>query len=184
MLSKQQRRRNDFRCRAFKSDTGESLMPDYRPLFMGIALGAVLTTSAFAQSGGTKVGVLTCQTSASVGLIIGSHQRLRCSFAPDAGGPPERYAGSINRVGLDLGVRGGGVMVWGVVAPTNGYRHGALGGNYAGAAADASLGLGAGAKVLIGGSHRSITLQPLSVTGQVGVNLALGVAGLSLRSVP
>mgnify|MGYP001344914881 CR=1 FL=1 len=159
-------------------------MPDYRPLFMGIALGAVLTTSAFAQSGGTKVGVLTCQTSASVGLIIGSHQRLRCSFAPDAGGPPERYAGSINRVGLDLGVRGGGVMVWGVVAPTNGYRHGALGGNYAGAAADASLGLGAGAKVLIGGSHRSITLQPLSVTGQVGVNLALGVAGLSLRSVP
>jgi hypothetical protein len=127
-------------------------MPDHRHLFIGIALSAVLTTSAFAQSGGTKVGVLTCQTSASVGLIIGSHQRLRCSFSPDGAGPPERYAGSISRIGLDVGIRGGGVMVWAVVAPTNGYR--------------------------------SITLQPLSVSGQVGVNLALGVAGLTLRSVP
>jgi hypothetical protein len=105
---------------------------------------------------------------------------MRCQFAPDAGGAPETYSGVINRVGLDLGVRGGGIMVWGVVAPTNGIPHGALAGKYAGAAADVSLGLGAGAKVLVGGSHRSITLQPLSVTGQVGVNLALGVAGLSL----
>ena len=159
-------------------------MPNFRNLIVGIALSASLATAASAQSGGAKVGVLTCKTSASIGLIIGSHQRLRCNFSPDAGGPPENYVGSINRLGLDLGVRGGGVMVWGVVAPTNGYHHGALAGQYAGAAADASLGLGAGAKVLVGGSHRSITLQPLSVTGQVGVNLALGVAGLTLRSAP
>jgi hypothetical protein len=158
-------------------------MPDHRHLFMGIALSAVLTTSAFAQSGGTKVGVLTCQTSASLGLIIGSRQSISCSFAPDGGGPPERYAGHINRLGLDLGVRAGGVLVWGVVAPTNGYHRGALAGNYAGVSADASLGLGAGAKVLVGGSHRSISLQPLSVSGQAGINLALGVAGLTLRSV-
>lgn len=145
-------------------------------------LGAV-TPLAAQQASRTKVGVLTCKTSASLGLIIGSHQSVRCSFSPD-GGPPENYVGHIGRLGLDLGVRGGGVMVWTVVAPTNGLHHGALAGNYGGVNADASLGLGAGAKVLIGGSHRSIALQPLSVSGQVGVNLALGVAGLTLRSAP
>ena len=152
---------------------------------VGIAMGAALTMPAFAQqAGGTKVGVLTCKASASLGLIVGSRQSVRCSFSPDSGGKPENYVGHIGRLGLDLGVRGGGVMVWTVVAPTNGYHHGALAGHYVGANADASLGLGAGAKVLVGGSHRTISLQPLSVSGQVGVNLALGVAGLTLRSAP
>jgi Protein of unknown function (DUF992) len=165
-------------------------MQKIRHLFFGIAVIAALTalaltTSAQAQpAGGTKVGVLTCKSSASLGLIIGSRQGVRCSFSPDSGGIPENYVGHIGRFGLDLGVRGGGVMVWTVVAPTNGWQHGALAGHYVGANADASLGLGAGAKVLVGGSHRSIALQPLSVSGQVGVNLALGVAGLTLRSVP
>ena len=153
--------------------------------FFGVAIGAALTTPAVAQqAGGTKVGVLTCKASASLGLIVGSRQSVRCTFSPDNGGPPENYAGHIGRLGLDLGVRGGGVMVWGVIAPTNGYHRGALAGHYVGASADASLGLGAGAKVLVGGSHRTISLQPLSVSGQVGVNLALGVAGLTLRSAP
>jgi hypothetical protein len=163
--------------------------------FSGIALAFALATSMLATSmiatpalaqpaNGTKVGVLTCRASASLGLIIGSRQGVKCSFSPDSSGVPENYVGHIGRLGLDLGVRGGGVMVWTVVAPTNGYHRGALAGHYVGANADASLGLGAGAKVLIGGSRRSIALQPLSVSGQVGVNLALGVAGLTLRSVP
>jgi hypothetical protein len=152
---------------------------------LGLAIGAALTTPAFAQqTGGTKVGVLTCKASASLGLIVGSRQSVRCTFSPDNGGPPENYVGHIGRLGLDLGVRGGGVMVWGVIAPTNGYHRGALAGHFVGANADASLGLGAGAKILVGGSHRTISLQPLAVSGQVGVNLALGVAGLTLRSAP
>lgn len=72
-------------------------------------------------------------------------------------------------------------MAWAVFAPTSGLHRGALRGSYVGASADASLGLGAGAKVLVGGSHRTISLQPLAVQGQAGVNLALGVAGLRLR---
>lgn len=158
-------------------------MLKFRQVFFGIALCAALTAPAAAQpAGGTKVGVLTCNTSASLGLIVGSRQNVRCSFSPDNGGPPENYVGHIGRLGLDLGVRGGGVMVWGVVMPTSGYHHGALAGHYVGVNADASLGLGAGAKVLVGGSHRSVSLQPLTVSGQVGLNLALGVAGLTLRS--
>ena len=144
----------------------------------GLALLSV--TPAAAQSG-TKVGLLSCNMSPTVGLIIGSHQHIHCRFTPDGGGAPEAYSGSITRIGLDVGFRAGGTMAWAVFAPTAGFHHGALRGNYVGASADASLGLGAGAKVLVGGSHRTISLQPLAVQGQVGVNLALGVAGLRLR---
>jgi hypothetical protein len=160
------------------------LMLKYSRLLIGIAMAAALAAPASAQqTGGAKVGVLTCQTSASIGLIVGSHQGIRCSFSPDSGGPPENYAGHINRVGLDLGVTTGGILTWAVFAPTNGWHHGALAGTYGGASGSASLGVGVGANALVGGSHRSFALQPLSVSGSVGVNLALGVAGLTLRSV-
>lgn len=157
-------------------------MPKLRHYVLGLAIAAVLTNPASAQQGGAKVGVLTCKTSASLGLIVGSRQRIRCSFAPD-NGPPENYEGHIDRLGLDLGVKGGGVMSWAVFAPTSGYHRGALAGRYGGASGSVSLGLGAGANALVGGSRRSIALQPLSLEGNVGVNLALGVAGLTLRSV-
>ena len=145
----------------------------------GIVVAALCATPASAQQD-FKVGVLTCKTSASLGLIVGSHQKLRCSFAAAEGAPPEFNAGYINRLGIDLGVKAGGVMSWTVLAPTNGVPHGALTGRYGGASGSASLGVGAGANVLIGGSHRAISLQPLSIEGQAGVNLALGVAGLTL----
>ena len=147
-----------------------------------VAVGLVLfsVTPASAQSG-TKVGLLSCRMGPSIGLIVGSHQHIRCGFTPDAGGAPEHYSGSITRIGLDVGFRAGGAMAWAVFAPTSGFPHGALRGNYVGASGDASLGLGAGGKLLIGGSHRTISLQPLTLQGQVGVNLALGVAGLALR---
>lgn len=74
-------------------------------------------------------------------------------------------------------------MTWGVIAPASGYHHGALAGTYVGASGSASFGVGFGANALVGGSHRSISLQPLSFEGQAGVNLALGVAGLTLRAV-
>jgi hypothetical protein len=147
-----------------------------------IALLALNTSLPAQPANGTKVGVLACKTSASLGLIVGSHQKLACRFTPDVGGPPERYFGHINRLGLDLGVRAGGAMVWAVVAPTSGYHHGALAGKYVGASGSVSLGLGAGAHVLVGGSHRSFALLPFSVEGQAGVNLALGVAGLTLHA--
>jgi hypothetical protein len=159
-------------------------MLQYRPTLLAavVLLGAIAPLAA-QQTGRTKAGVLTCKTSASLGLIIGSHQKLRCSFSPD-NGPPENYVGHVNRLGLDLGVKASGVMAWGVFAPTNGLHHGALAGTYVGGSGSASIGVGVGANALVGGSHRSIALQPLSVEGQVGINLALGVAGLTLRSAP
>ena len=147
-----------------------------------IAAAFVLFTvmPAGAQSA-TKAGLLSCNMGPTIGMIVGSHQHIHCRFTPDAGGPSELYSGSITRIGLDVGFRAGGAMAWAVFAPTLGLPHGALRGHYVGASGDASLGLGAGGKLLVGGSHKTISLQPLALSGQVGVNLALGVAGLTLR---
>lgn len=155
-------------------------MPKLSSISVAVTVLLILVSAASAQQK-TQVGMLTCETSASLGLIVGSHQKLSCSFAPNSGTAPEYYSGTINRLGIDLGIKGAGVMAWAVLAPTNGISPRALTGKYVGASGDASLGVGGGANVLIGGSHRSVALQPVSVAGNVGVNLALGVAGLTLR---
>jgi hypothetical protein len=139
-----------------------------------------LTASASAQTSSTRVGGLTCETSARLGLLVGSRQRMRCVFRSNTG-QTYHYTGTITRLGFDVGVTGGGRLFWGVFAPSSHIGPGALRGNFVGASGNASLGLGLGANVLVGGSSRTISLQPLSVEGQVGINLALGVAGLRLR---
>jgi hypothetical protein len=141
-----------------------------------VSLGA---TSAPAQQR-FQAGVLTCRLGPSVGLILGSRQRMRCEFVKP-GGRRENYSGSVTRFGLDLGITVGGVMRWTVLARTRVTGRGILAGHYVGASGDISLGVGIGANALIGGSRRSTVLQPLSVAGQIGINLAVGVAGLTLR---
>jgi uncharacterized protein DUF992 len=148
-------------------------------------VAALIITAAFAHAPvraqeRVQVGTLECDISAGLGLIIASQKRLSCLFVPAQPGPQEIYEGVINKFGLDLGVTGGGKMVWAVYAPTDRWRN-ALAGSYVGASADASVGVGGGANVLVGGSNRTVALQPLSLQGQVGLNLAIGVADLELR---
>ena len=145
-------------------------------LFIGFMLAAA---PAYAQGHSIRQGVLTCRTSASVGLIVGSTQRLRCQFQSDRGWT-QNYTGRIGRLGLDVGITAGGVMVWAVLARTANIPGGALAGEFVGASGDVSLGVGAGANLLVGGTRRSVSLQPLSLEGQVGVDLALGVARMTL----
>jgi hypothetical protein len=142
---------------------------------------AALSGSAQAQER-VQAGQLTCDVSAGIGLIIGSQRNVSCTFTPSTPGPIEYYTGTISKLGIDLGVTTGGVMVWLVWSPTN-RPVGGLTGNYVGASAEASVVAGLGANALIGGSNRSVALQPLSVQGQVGLNIAAGVAGLELRYV-
>ena len=134
-----------------------------------------------AQAQPIRVGGLTCDAAPRVGLVVGSRQNLRCVFRSNATGRQYGYTGTIRRIGLDVGITGGGRLFWGVFAPTSHVGYGVLRGTYVGASGNASFGLGLGANVLVGGSHRTISLQPLSVEGQFGVNLALGVARLTLR---
>lgn len=147
---------------------------------LAVALLAAVTSPAMAQSDRTQVGMLTCKTAPNVGLVIGSRQSMQCTFTPSAGGAQDYYSGTINRLGIDIGVTAGGVLGWAVFAPSSGVPRGALAGRYGGASGEASFGVGVGANALFGGSHRSIALQPVSVEGQIGANFALGVAGLTL----
>jgi hypothetical protein len=148
---------------------------------LALAAAVALPAPAVAQGRDrTKVGTLTCDISAGLGLIITSKKNLACMFTPAQPGPREVYTGSIAKFGLDLGATTGGEMVWSVFAPSN-KRFGALGGHYGGASAEATVGAGVGANVLVGGSNRTVTLQPLSVQGQAGLNLAVGVSELDLR---
>jgi len=154
-----------------------------RRAFLGavvLALAAV-TFTASAQAQRVRTGVLNCDVSAGIGLIIGSQRSVNCLFTPDQPGyPQEGYYGTISKLGIDLGVTAGGVMVWGVYVDTN-RGYGFMAGDYLGASGEATVAVGLGANVLVGGSNRTVALQPLSVGGQVGLNLALGVANLSLR---
>ena len=127
-----------------------------------------------------RAGMLSCDVSAGFGFIIGSQRSVICTFSPD-GGQPEVYTGTISRFGLDIGATAGGHMVWGVFSEYVGPRPGVLAGDYVGATGEATIAVGLGANVLVGGSNRQVALQPLSVSGQVGLNLAIGVADLRLR---
>lgn len=148
------------------------------------ALAAAVAASAVPTPGlaqdRTKVGTLNCDISAGMGVIIASKKTVTCMFTPSAPGPREVYVGSISKFGLDLGATSGGQMVWAVFAPSN-RKFGALSGHYVGGTAEATVGAGLGANALVGGSNRTVTLQPLSVTGQTGLNVAAGVAELTLR---
>ena len=146
-----------------------------------IALAAIFVTPASAQTPpSTSAGTLTCQMAPSIGLIFGSRQRMACRFAPNGPYPPEAYVGVMGTIGLDIGITAGGVLAWGVLAPTAGPMRGKLAGTYVGASGAVGVGVGVGANLLFGGSNRSIALQPLSVEGSVGINLSLGVSSLTL----
>ncbi|MDE5464741.1 MULTISPECIES: DUF992 domain-containing protein [unclassified Bradyrhizobium] len=148
-----------------------------------IALACLAACPASAQTPpGTNVGSLTCKLAPSIGLIFGSQQRMACRFTPNGPYQPEAYAGVMNTIGLDIGITAGGVMAWGVFAPSTGPMPGRLAGTYVGASGAIGVGVGVGANLLFGGSGRSIALQPLSVEGSVGINLSLGVSGLRLAS--
>ncbi|MDU1693351.1 MAG: DUF992 domain-containing protein, partial [Bradyrhizobium sp.] len=73
------------------------------------------------------------------------------------------------------------LLAWVVYAPVARLGAGDLSGDYAGAQGSASVGVGLGGNVLIGGSANSIALQPLSVQGQVGLAVSAGLESLELR---
>jgi hypothetical protein len=149
---------------------------------LGIAAGMLMHgTPAPAQGAGVRVGTLSCNVAAGWGFVFGSSRALRCTLTPGPG-HPEHYYGKINKFGVDIGYTQGGVLVWGVFAPSANLAPGALAGDYAGATAGATVGVGVGANALIGGSNRTISLQPLSIEGNTGLNVAAGIGSITLRS--
>lgn len=151
-------------------------------LFASLALVAT-ASAALGENAQGVAGTLTCKGKGTVGMIIGSKEALDCNFVTTKG-QAHRYAGTITKIGLDIGVRGENTLIWTVVYSTAEVPVEGLAGTYGGVSADASVGIGGGANVLVGGSKNSVTLQPLSVQGQTGLNIATGVSGLTLTPAP
>jgi Protein of unknown function (DUF992) len=153
-------------------------------LLTGAAIAMLVTSIAGANAQApitrVQVGILECRGGASVGFIVGSVTNLGCVLRAE-GMPEDRYIATIRKVGLDLGITQESALAWGVYAPVARLGPGDLSGNYAGAQGSATLGVGIGGNVLVGGSANSIALQPLSVQGQVGVSIAAGLESLELR---
>jgi hypothetical protein len=149
---------------------------------LGLAAGSLIHATP-AQAQGVKVGVLTCNVSSGFGFVFGSSRAVNCTFAPGPG-RPEHYAGAINKFGVDIGYLQGGVIVWAVFAPTATLGPCSLAGSYGGATASATVGVGLGANVLVGGSGNSIALQPVSIEGTTGLNVAAGIAEMTLTCQP
>ena len=141
--------------------------------------GTVPSISAAAEGKHIKVGVLTCAAGPKVGLLITSKQKINCSFQPNST-EAEHYHGVIREYGLDIGATAATVIIWAVFAQQSDYKPGSLAGTYVGVSAEETVVLGLGANILLGGSDKSIALQPLSVQGQAGLNLAIGVTRLEL----
>ncbi len=109
----------------------------FRIAFAAAAALALVVGPADAQPTRIQVGTLTCAMSSSIGLILGSQKNVNCEFAGRPGEPIETYTGTMTTIGLDIGVTGGGVIVWSVFAESNRYA-GMLAGKYVGATAEVS----------------------------------------------
>lgn len=148
-----------------------------------LALGA---QSGQAKADSVEIGLLECAVEGGTGFVFGSSRNLFCEFMPtDDGGFRERYTGTISKFGIDIGFTDSTLVQWLVLAPTTDYEYtlGSLAGTYRGVSAEASAAAGAGVNVLVGGSNNTISLQPVSLQTQEGVNIAVGVAELDLRPV-
>ena len=157
-----------------------------RTVFAMMGAAALVAGAAFygethAQTSGANVGTLTCNVAGGVGFVFGSSKQLSCLFNRN-NGTAERYSGEIKKFGIDIGFTKEAQMVW-LVFSAGSLAPGALAGSYGGATASGTVGVGVGANVLIGGSNRQITLQPVSVEGSKGLNVAAGIGEVELRSV-
>ena len=148
---------------------------------VAVCIGLGVGLQAHAAGGGVNVGALSCHVSSGWGFVFGSSRSVKCTYSGK--GRVEDYDGAINKFGVDVGYQRSGVMLWSVFAPTGELKPGALEGKYAGATAGASVGVGLGANALVGGSGGHIGLQPLSVEGMTGLNVAAGIGGLTLKFV-
>jgi len=148
-------------------------------LALAMSAAAISASGARADTG-INIGTLSCTVDGGLGLILGSSKEMECEFAPTGDGEVQTYLGTIDKLGVDIGITGESYMKWLVFAPGK-LNAGALEGSYSGVSAQASVGLGLGANVLVGGSDTSIALQPFSVEGNTGLNVAAGLTRIDLE---
>jgi hypothetical protein len=145
----------------------------------GLALGTLPLATSVQAAATVKAGMLTCHVGSGYGFVFGSSRAVNCTYSGT--GRVEHYSGDISKFGVDIGYLQSGVLIWAVFAPTTNMAAGALGGEYGGLTAGASIGVGADANAMIGGSNKEFSLQPFSIEGDKGLNVAAGIASMTLR---
>ncbi len=146
------------------------------------ALGASIAGANAQAQAQVRAGLLQCQGGQNVGFVVGSVTTFECVFQSE-GRRPEAYLATVRRYGLDLGITEQTRLVWAVNAPTRRVGRGQLAGNYGGVGANASVGVGFGGNFLVGGPENPYALQPVSLQGQTGLNVAAGIADIRLEPV-
>ncbi len=132
---------------------------------------------------GANVGMLRCNEASGWGLVFGSTKDLSCVFTgAEKGAKPVHFTGTIKKYGVDIGFTQNAVILWAVVSTSDKFTPGDLAGGYGGVTAEAAWAIGLGANVLLGGSKKGFALQPLSVQGYNGINLAAGITEVELKA--
>ena len=139
------------------------------------------TAASAAETDKTQVGKLKCEVEGGIGLILGSKKEMACVFDKNDGSI-ENYVGRVTKIGVDIGVTKESTILWAVFAPSGENDKGALAGKYSGVAAEAAVVGGVGANALFSAGN-NFTLQPFSVQGQVGLNIAGGLSQIELEFV-
>jgi hypothetical protein len=144
------------------------------------AAAVAMTASAAPAEERVQVGRLSCDVDAGIGFIIGSSKDMDCTFYKKGGGR-EEYAGTIDKLGFDIGVTGATRIEWLVFSVRDSsVKKGSLAGTYVGASHEVTIGLGLGANWLVGGSRKGYALQPWSIQGQAGLNYSWTFSRLTL----
>lgn len=152
-----------------------------KPVLTAIALALGLTATAASAQSGTQVGMLTCTMTGIENVVVYTKEDFACTFQPNSG-DPQTYTGVIKEIGVNLSITKDNTMVWGVIAPVADLASpDALKGTYVGGTTQIEVGGGLGANILVGGSGKTVTLQPISMNGLVGAGAALDIAAFELK---
>jgi hypothetical protein len=115
---------------------------------------------------------MKCDVAGNMSFIFGSSRDITCSYTPAGSKRIDHYTGEIKQFGVDIGYQSSGVILWAVLAPSSDVGPGGLAGDFAGGSTDVAAGYGVAANALFGGSDKSVALDPLSVEGIEGINIA------------
>lgn len=148
----------------------------------GLSLGLMPVGTPARADVTVSAGLLSCHVGSGFGFVFGSSRDLNCTYSDR--GKVAHYTGKIEKFGVDIGYLQSGVLLWEVLAPTTDPGAGALTGVYGGATVGASGGLGAEGNLLVGGSGHGVSLQAISIQGDKGINVAAGIAGITLKLQP
>ncbi len=151
---------------------------------LAIAFAFSFNSAIAEEKAGLEIGVLKCSVvpGSRVNLLIRSTADVSCTFNNQ--GTLERYQGEAGiALGLDLSFKSDERMAFAVISATSNASPGSysLAGKYVCGQAAAALGVGLGAKVLVGAGDQSLSLQPLALETSKGLGASAGIGFLYIE---